>query len=30
MTPDLHTALGYKMFLMFAAINVGGMATFSL
>jgi sugar porter (SP) family MFS transporter len=29
-TPDLHTALGYKMFLMFAAINIGGMGTFSL
>lgn len=29
-TPDIHTALGYKMFFMFAAINIGGMAVFSL
>jgi sugar porter (SP) family MFS transporter len=29
-TPDIHTALGYKMFLMFATINIGGMAVFSL
>jgi len=29
-TPDLHTALGYKMFLMFATINIGGLAVFSL
>jgi len=29
-TPDVHTDLGYKMFLMFAAINIGGMAVFAL
>ncbi|TFY55684.1 hypothetical protein EVG20_g9227 [Dentipellis fragilis] len=29
-TPTIHTNLGYKMFLMFAAINIGAMATFSL
>ena len=29
-TPDMKTALGYKIFLMFAAINIGGMAIFSL
>ncbi|KAF8889439.1 general substrate transporter [Gymnopilus junonius] len=29
-TPDLNTDLGYKMFLMFATINIGGMAVFSL
>ncbi|KAI0058149.1 general substrate transporter [Artomyces pyxidatus] len=29
-TPTIHTNLGYKMFLMFAAINVGAMATFAL
>ena len=29
-TPTLVTDLGYKIFLMFAAINIGGMATFSL
>jgi sugar porter (SP) family MFS transporter len=28
-TPDLVSALGYKIFLMFAAINIGGMLTFS-
>ncbi|PSS36917.1 hypothetical protein PHLCEN_2v1235 [Hermanssonia centrifuga] len=29
-TPDMVTALGYKIFLMFATINIGGMAIFSL
>ncbi|KAF8183657.1 general substrate transporter [Pholiota molesta] len=29
-TPTLNTHLGYKMFLMFATINIGGMAVFSL
>ncbi|KAF9524764.1 general substrate transporter [Crepidotus variabilis] len=29
-TPTLVTDLGYKIFLMFATINIGGMATFSL
>ena len=29
-TPDMKTALGYKLFLMFATINIGGMAVFSL
>ncbi|KIP07751.1 hypothetical protein PHLGIDRAFT_105227 [Phlebiopsis gigantea 11061_1 CR5-6] len=29
-TPAIKTALGYKMFFMFAAINIGGMAVFSL
>ncbi|KAH9474988.1 putative quinate permease [Psilocybe cubensis] len=29
-SPTLNTNLGYKMFLMFATINVGGMAVFSL
>ncbi|KAA1478791.1 general substrate transporter [Dentipellis sp. KUC8613] len=29
-TPTIHTNLGYKMFLMFAALNIGAMATFSL
>jgi len=29
-TPDLNTSLGYKMFLLFATINIGGMAVFSL
>ena len=29
-TPDLNTALGYKLFLMFATINIGGLAVFSL
>ena len=29
-TPDIKTALGYKMFLMFATINIGAMAVFSL
>jgi len=29
-TPTLNTDLGYKMFLMFATINIGGMAVFSL
>ncbi|KAJ3513674.1 hypothetical protein NLJ89_g2823 [Agrocybe chaxingu] len=29
-TPDLVTDLGYKLFLMFATINIGGMAVFSL
>ncbi|EKM57341.1 uncharacterized protein PHACADRAFT_255054 [Phanerochaete carnosa HHB-10118-sp] len=29
-TPDMKTALGYKIFLMFATINIGGMAVFSL
>lgn len=29
-TPTIHTRLGYKMFLMFAALNVGAMAPFSL
>ncbi|KAJ2991350.1 hypothetical protein NUW54_g8216 [Trametes sanguinea] len=29
-TPDMVTDLGYKIFLMFATINIGGMATFSL
>jgi hypothetical protein len=29
-TPTLVTALGYKLFLMFATINIGGLAVFSL
>ena len=29
-TPDLVSDLGYKIFFMFATINVGGMAIFSL
>lgn len=29
-TPTLVTDLGYKIFLMFATINIGGMATFAL
>ncbi|EGN97657.1 hypothetical protein SERLA73DRAFT_110983 [Serpula lacrymans var. lacrymans S7.3] len=29
-TPTLETDLGYKLFMMFAAINIGGMAIFSL
>ena len=29
-TPTLETDLGYKLFLMFATINIGGMAVFSL
>jgi hypothetical protein len=29
-TPTIHTRLGYKMFLMFASLNVGAMAPFSL
>ncbi|CCM06396.1 uncharacterized protein FIBRA_08655 [Fibroporia radiculosa] len=29
-TPNLVTDLGYKIFLMFATINIGGMAVFSL
>jgi len=29
-TPSLETGLGYKLFLMFASINIGGMAVFSL
>jgi hypothetical protein len=29
-TPTIHTRLGYKMFLMFATLNVGAMAPFSL
>jgi len=29
-TPTLNTDLGYKMFLMFASINIGGMAVFAL
>lgn len=28
-TPSMVTALGFKLFLMFAAINIGGMATFA-
>ena len=30
MTPTLVTDLGYKLFLMFATINVAGMGTFAL
>jgi len=29
-TPTIHTRLGYKMFLMFATLNVGAMAPFIL
>ncbi|KAF8982013.1 general substrate transporter [Cyathus striatus] len=29
-TPDMITNLGYKIFLMFATVNIGAMATFSL
>ncbi|EMD30549.1 hypothetical protein CERSUDRAFT_78756, partial [Gelatoporia subvermispora B] len=29
-TPDLVSDLGYKVFLMFGTINIGGMATFTL
>ena|SRR6266849_183974 len=29
-TPTIHTRLGYKMFLMFASLNIGAMAPFSL
>ena len=28
-TPQMITALGYKIFIMFATINIGGMATFA-
>src|SRR5712675_1472661 len=30
MTPTIHTRLGYKMFFMFASLNIGAMAPFSL
>jgi hypothetical protein len=29
-TPSMITTLGYKIFLMFATVNIGAMATFSL
>jgi len=29
-TPTIHTRLGYKMFLMFASLNIGAMAPFAL
>jgi hypothetical protein len=29
-TPSMITTLGYKIFFMFATINIGAMATFSL
>jgi hypothetical protein len=29
-TPTLKNDLGYKLFMMFATINIGGMAVFSL
>lgn len=29
-TPQMVTNLGYKIFIMFATVNVGAMATFSL
>lgn len=29
-TPTIEANLGYKLFMMFAAINIGGMAVFSL
>jgi hypothetical protein len=29
-TPTLEVDLGFKLFMMFAAINIGGMAVFSL
>lgn len=29
-TPTMVTDLGYKLFLMFATINIGGMAVFTL
>jgi sugar porter (SP) family MFS transporter len=29
-TPTIHTRLGYKMFLLFASLNIGAMAPFSL
>jgi hypothetical protein len=29
-TPILNTSLGYKMFLLFATIDIGGLAVFSL
>jgi hypothetical protein len=29
-SPNIQTQLGYKMFLMFATVNIGAMATFSL
>ncbi|KAF8637720.1 hypothetical protein AX17_002623 [Amanita inopinata Kibby_2008] len=29
-TPDMITNLGYKIFIMFATVNIGAMATFSL
>jgi hypothetical protein len=29
-TPTIHTRLGYKMFLMFASLNIGVMAPFAL
>jgi hypothetical protein len=29
-TPTIHTKLGYKMFLMFASLNIGAMAPFAL
>ena len=29
-TPQMITNLGYKIFIMFATVNIGAMATFSL
>ena len=29
-TPNLYRSLGYKIFLLFATINVGGLAVFAL
>lgn len=29
-TPTIHTRLGYKMFFMFASLNIGAMAPFAL
>jgi hypothetical protein len=29
-TPAIHTRLGYKMFLVFASLNIGAMAPFAL
>ena len=29
-TPSIHTRLGYKMFLVFASLNIGAMAPFAL
>jgi len=29
-TPTLESDLGFKLFMMFATINIGGMAVFSL